>query len=259
MTPEECQRVRDAVPVAFPSIATWWLKLDDRQRQAMERRNTACLIDCDYGDVLAVLADLGRSPVDPWPYDADKERAAAIIAQRANQMRSDRKQTERTRHDIDSVDRTGKRYKRPSDLQTMWDAAEELVKLKASDGWTDEQTADWLAAKYPSDESDRRERYECAACLDTGLITCLSTIRWIDQRTIHATSAAACHCQRGVVFSNRHEADKRLPAYDEAKHVKMPVGCSGSQAARTLRTWLERHAAERRVGSFDDFNQRSEF
>ena len=260
MTPEQCQKLREAIPRSFPAIQAWWDRLkDDETRAAMTRRNTACLIDCDYDDCTAVIKDMLRSDVDPWPYDADKERSAAIIARAANDRRRERKEREHGGGEYSK----GPTYTRQPGVLSIWEQAEKLAKYRASEAWTRDGEADLIAEMMgPEDANDKRNWIGCRECRDTGIVTVLSTIRWAKSRELdarpfilHTTAAAACSCQSAKPWRERKVP---LPDYDVNQFVKIPVTCDGATAASLLDAWKRSVAASKRIGSFDDFNARNE-
>lgn len=258
MTPEECQRLRYSVPIVFPAIAAWWSRLDERTRSAMERRNVACLIDCDYADAVAVVAELAKDAIDPWPYDGDKERAAAIIAKAANERRRERKERERG---PSSIMQSGA-YARPRGVASLWEQADRLAKYRASVEWTQDGDADLIAELMgPEEIEDRRFWVSCRECFDTGSIVVLSSIRWVrpwlgigEPHIVHTTAAAACQCSAGDPWRKRKLP---LPDFDKTAHVKIPLGATSKTAAEVFTEWQRTTAASKRIGSFDAYNERA--
>lgn len=259
MTPEQCQTIRNAIPKSFPSIQMWWDRLkDDETRAAMTRRNTTCLIDCDYDDCVAVLKDFLRSDVDPWPFDSDKERSAAIIAKAANERRRERKERGRASGSF----ATGTAYTRTGATLTIWEQADKLAKYRASEGWTKEGDEDLLAEMLgPEDSSDRRNWVSCRECRDTGIVQVLSTIKWVrpwregSPFIVHTTAAAACSCAAASEYLN---SKNPLNRFDPMKQCRLPPVYSGAEAGKLFVAWREMIEKSKRVGVFDDYNARNQ-
>jgi hypothetical protein len=89
------------------------------------------------------------------------------------------------------------------------------------------------------------------------LILVLSTIRRVEDRIVHSTAVAACHCELGRVFTDRRDEAARLPLYDELEHVRLPIGCSSDEAERLLLATQDRRAKKNRVTAWDDWNNRA--
>jgi hypothetical protein len=260
MTPEQCQKLREAIPRSFPAIQTWWDRLKDTEtREAMTRRNTACLIDCDYDDCTAVIRDMLRSDVDPWPYDADKERSAAIIAKAANERRRERKERERGPQSLVPAGP----YARPRGVMSIWEQADKLAKYRASQEWTKDGDDDLIAEMMgPEELNDKKSWVSCRECRDTGTIIVLKAIRWVrpwrgegEPFLVHSTAAAACSCASGDPWRKRKLP---LPDFDKLVHIKLPPGATSKQAGALLTEWQRTTAAAKRFSGFDAYNERAE-
>ena len=108
MTDAEFATFRQRLFATFPALAEWGRNLDGVEvvtdpatgqrstvphrtirtvRNAIKQRWANVMRSVDLKDALDALDVLGAKAVDPWPYPADKERAAAIVAEAASAKR----------------------------------------------------------------------------------------------------------------------------------------------------------------------------
>jgi hypothetical protein len=250
MTDAEYDQANLKITATFPSLGSWFNRLDVDTKAAQRERRKAVLLPLEARDVLNAVTDLSRGAESPWSEYGAEEWAYNRIAAKAREFSAKRKHREEERGLLAVNHGTG------LSLRSIRELADELVTLKKSDGWTPGNTRDWLDREIPEDPNDKREWAKCTACRDTGLILVLSTIRRVEDRVVHSTAAAACHCERGRVFAERKDEAARLPLYDECEQVRLPIGCSGEDAERALLATRDRRAKKNRVKSWDDWNDR---
>jgi hypothetical protein len=250
MTDTEYDTLNLKILRTFPSLGDWFARLDPEAKEAQRDRRKRALAALEGRDVENAIADLSLLPESPWSAYGAAEWAYNTIAAKAREFAAKRKHREEERGLL-AVNHGAGLF-----LRSIRELADELVTLKKSDGWTPGNTRDWLDREIPEDPNDKREWAKCTACRDTGLILVLSTIRRVEDRVVHSTAAAACHCERGRVFAERKDEAARLPLYDECEQVRLPIGCSGEDAERALLATRDRRAKKNRVKSWDDWNDR---
>lgn len=140
-------------------------------------------------------------------------------------------------------------------MRAIRELAAELQAWKSATPRTPEQIQAWLDERIPIDESDRRERYKCLRCRDTGLVTVLSTIKRIGDLIVHSTGVAQCPCDVGMDWQRR--AANPLPMFDDVEMVRIRPGATGEEAAAALREARHRRTAKLAVPEFQAWNERA--
>jgi len=248
MTDTEYAAITEKIAYTFPALASWFLRLPMAGRQAQRERRKATLIDLEARDVNNAITDFSIAPVAPWAGFGQEEWAYGHIAKRAKEFAESRA----GRRDV-PIGRGA--YQPIQGLKSIREQAEQLVELKKQPDWTHDDTRDWLDKEIPPDTEDRRERWSCLPCHDTGLVPCLASIRMVKGEIVFTQGSKACHCQLGRTFSERRDESTRITPYDECEHVKLPFGIiSGEEAQALLLATRERRANRNRNPGFDQYN-----
>ena len=91
MTETEYTIAASRLRTLWPSLTAWFGELSAECQAGIRERWRLCLLPCEAQDVEVAILSLASQRDDPWPWDRDKERAAAIVAEKANARRWERK------------------------------------------------------------------------------------------------------------------------------------------------------------------------
>ena len=285
MTESEFNQVRATLGRVFPSLLSWFLSLDGVDddgkpkvasvvRDAMRQRWRACLESVTLGDALAAIDGLAREACDPWPYPGDKERAAAIIAKRAQEIADERAQREQAvRRAAEAAVLSRSAAKRVASAPLAFGRISERLRAKLGecrDAHPDanEEQVVRLAAAQLTEELDRTDplepdgaRYECGICRDDGRVSVLLpeyvagvAAEVIDPWLDVQTADCRCVCRRGQARADGPRAIG-WAAFNGDRHVvawrgkrQMIADAKAVMAARSAGEKQQRFAA------FDEFN-----
>jgi len=129
-----------------------------------------------------------------------------------------------------------------------------------------------LRKRFPDDGSDRRERFHCHRCCDTGLVrvwsekairACLSGT--LEERANRTTANIPCECERGRVKLDLKSRDTGRSLWKRGFDATMDCPCSDVDDPESILR-LERWCDERLnakpanyVHEFDEWNQQAAF
>ena len=94
----------------------------------------------------------------------------------------------------------------------------------------------------------------CGMCMDTGLVTVVSTLKknrhgaWV-----HSTAVASCGCGEG---DRVRRMENPPPAFDDMDHARIRPTASSAEACAAVDALLKRREEAKRVTAFDTFNER---
>ena len=229
MNAEEFNEFRAKLGRVFPSLSTWFQALDGLSeggapvkataiREAMRQRWRDCLAGTALTDALSAIDGLAREASDPWPWPADKERAAAIIAARARGIADERYRADELRQ----IAANGPGFARGASRRTestplTIGRISERLRGKIGDCRAEHPDADErqivrMAAARLVEELDRTDpiepdgaRYECCICRDDGRVSVLLpeyvagvAAEVIDPWLDVQTADCRCVCRRGM-------------------------------------------------------------
>ena len=261
MTEQEYETIGRQIVATFPELGEWFKSLpDEASREAQRARRRAALVQHDLRDVESAVIELRVLPELPWQRFGQQGNAFSMVAAKAQEFASKRREKMNTRQLVDEA----KPLSVGSYVAPFRKLAEELVGLRQQETWTRQHEDDWFAEQLGPEEIDNKRHWvSCKLCGDTGIVTCLSTIKWVkpwrgigEPRIVATTMSAACTCHRGDVYGNRKQAP--LPRYNADVFVKLRMPCSGPQAAEQLAHWKRTTAEAKRITGFDDFNRRAD-
>lgn len=232
----------------FPSVAAWFERLGEDAGGKLIQTWVQVLADTPLRGALQVNHAMAMGDLEPvGSYDSERERTAVFI-RRAAKARHDAAQP-RVKADPGPPPPIyqGPRKKRPE--KSIRDLIADVERLVKS-GRTRQQACD---EAMPIDET-AAQRYKCAVCLDSGLVTVWSvySIRvyrtdpaLLDERVNRRTMAAPCHCELGVakVWTDSATTPKAWagwtdPAaiYDPRRHCRA-VDVSDEEELEAFRVW----------------------
>lgn len=144
--------------------------------------------------------------------------------------------------------------------QTLVDLYERLV-VAVQAG----QSTDALAKEYfgGDDTDDRRERFKCLMCRDTGFVEVVNAFNSIDMKRIFdgapiTAAGAACSCDRGTKMNSRRRT--QLGVYSPLNQCRIesfPIN-RGKMLVK-LREFLTEFAKSKRHSCFDQYNNETLF
>ena len=285
MNAEEFNEFRAKLGRVFPSLSTWFQALDGLSeggapvkataiREAMRQRWRDCLAGTALTDALSAIDGLAREASDPWPWPADKERAAAIIAARARGIADERYRADELRQIAANGPgfASGASRRTESTPLTIGRISERLRgkigDCRAEHPDADERQIVRMAAARLVEELDRTDpiepdgaRYECGICRDDGRVSVLLpeyvagvAAEVIDPWLDVQTADCRCVCRRGQARADGPRAIG-WAAFNGDRHVvawrgkrQMIADAKAVMAARSAGEKQQRFAA------FDEFN-----
>jgi hypothetical protein len=97
----EYNAIRKKVSATFPSLRQWFEGLDESSQAGIRDRWRMILLPCDKIAIEDAIGELSKSLDDPWPYDRDRERAAAIIAAKAREIAFNKRERAKSTPPVD--------------------------------------------------------------------------------------------------------------------------------------------------------------
>lgn len=227
---------------AFPETAAWLNGFGEDSTPRILARWQAVFTDRRVGlaDAKAATAAMlaGRSPaIAAYEREQTPARVAAIARKIAD---------DRTRVAPAEVDE-------PQRAVGVGGLFREIVGARKA-GATPEQIEALIVARFGDHGDDRRSRYRCLRCRDTGVVTVLAIASTKQLERVAAgepcgTAAAACDCREADAWQRTAAP---LARYSDAEHVLAAGPGSRQDRATAL---LERKEAAGRVAAFDHFNE----
>jgi len=247
MTEAEYTAINARIAAMFPTLGQWFAMLPPDAKQAQRDRRRAALAGLEARDVEAAIMAIANGPECPWAGFGQEEWASAHIARRAREL-SDARAVKREAATLTKRKRVGGGEHSLLDL---------LAKLKDAQKQPDYHAGDaqaLLDAWIPTTGDDKRDTYRCLECLDTGLVTVVSTLRRYGDRWTHSTAVACCpECDAGARMANTKTPPAR---YDANEHAKIRLGATDAEACAAVDALLKRREEAKRVTAFDTFNER---
>ena len=259
MTEQEFATIVDRINGLWPSLVEWFTDLTASAKSAQRERRRLALIDLSIADVERAVAELAKMPRAPWQEYGDKpENAFATIGDKAREYARQRAPSAESERLV----KAGTRRRGGGEVQRLVSASglvEQFVRDRR-DGKLPNAKAvrEWFDRHDPmtaNEEDQKRNRYLCLPCRDSGRHEVVAQIITRDDGTrTWTTSSAACECEAGREFRERHEL-ARLPVYDETKHVRVVAFATWEDIVAEMGRVREREFAGKRIDSFDAFNQ----
>lgn len=259
MTEHEFTAVVDRINGLWPSLVDWFADLTASAKSAQRERRRLALIDLPIADVERAVTELAKMPRAPWQEYGDRpENAFATIGDRAREIARQRAPSAESERLVKS----GTRPRRGGEASRLVSASglvEQFVRDKR-DGKLPNAKAvrEWFDSHdpmTPGEEDQKRNRYRCLPCRDSGRHEVVAQIITRDDGTrAWTTSSVACECEAGREFRERHEL-ARLPVYDETKHVRVVAFATWEDIVAEMGRVREREFAGKRVTEFDIYNR----
>lgn len=270
MTKDDFNRWWKMYREAFPEVANRLANLEDGGKPTLTHWLRA-FGDVDYADAVEVVNQMvdGRlEPVDKFEIGA----TASVVRRHAREMAYNRRQPDRD--ETKPWKSTAPRAEKAQQVAQagvmgqagMKAALEEYARLKDA-GATQQECRAMLRKRFPEDRNDRRERYRCLRCMDTGyarvwhqdsMIAVLNGT--IGERTHRKTAAIPCECENGRSKVGISRGDKRKPLFERFFDPKLDVSCidpDDPDAIEELTTWCKaKKAGPTRYAEFDAYNER---
>lgn len=256
MTPAELDHLIDLANGTWPSLLEWFAGLPPATKQIQRDRRKLAVGALEASDVRRAIEELSRLPRAPWQEYGDRpENAWATIGDAARQIGGRRREaSEAERAMAHERDRGRARAMRSirEEAEALAEARRLGQVVSASD------VLAWLNRDSIDGEHDRRDAHACRQCRDTGLVTCVSTLRHNHRGQLYwTTAAAACGCGEGDRFAERREELHRLPRYDDTRHVRVVQFATPEDVLAELTATRERAAKAKRFAFLDEHNQRA--
>lgn len=259
MTEQDFTTIVDRINGLWPSLFEWFADLPSSAKSAQRERRRLALIDLPIADVERAMAELAKLPRAPWQEYGDKpENAFATIGDKAREYARQRAPSAESERLV----KAGTRPRRGGEVSRLVSASglvEQFVKDKAAGILPNAKAVrEWFDRHDPmasDEEGQKRNRYLCRACLDSGRHEVVAQIIRRDDGThTWTTTSVACECESGREFRERHEM-ARLPVYDETKHVRVVAFATWEDIVAEMGRVREREFAGKRVDSFDVYNR----
>ncbi len=255
----------------WPSLAIWLGGLDAESQDGIRERWRLVLFGVDKVYAEQAVQLLAASPDDPWPYPGDKERAAAIVAAKASEIRRAKAASVRETQQVSKP----KRGEYRSDGLWM-----RFVRRLADDGRHDAECAEHRRAKgrcrpgcpvplalaaelaaEPCGLKEDQQRFDCPICRDSGYVSCLKSreiARIATTRRVHVGAGAyslRCTCRHGCA----KQRDERFPDFDRDRDIPInqnprEIVTACVALVEQLQDAASRVDSEGRVSAFDAFN-----
>lgn len=281
MNQAEYDACKDLILATFPELreyaARHHVQGDDggRTRDAQIERRKACLTPHSAADVRQAIAEYATSAEVPWNEYGRQGQGFAMIGERARQIAKARanaasevSEVERAKAPIQRrIGQGGLQGIGESIARTLRDDVDDLLRAKA-DGHVRSaaECRAWIARHDDPQARDRRDEFACEMCRDTGLVTCLTSLRRYEQHgetwTSWTTGVAACSaksCIHGDRFADRRDDRARLPRYDETEMVRLadPTFAQLEDVLAAIAETRKKHEAKQRHGFIDDWNAKA--
>lgn len=255
----------------WPSLAIWLGGLDAESQDGIRERWRMVLFNVDKVYAEQAVQLLATSADDPWPYHGDKERAAAIVAAKASEIRRakaasvrDAQQTPKPKRGEYRSDGLWARFMRRLSEDACHD--EDCVEHRRARGrcrpgcLVPQQIAAALAAE-PCGLKEDQQRFDCQICRDSGYVSCLKArevARIAVTRAVHVGAACyslRCTCRYGTAKTR----DDRFPDFDRDRDVPVnqdprEIVTACVALVEQLQDAASRVDSEGRVSAFDAFN-----
>lgn len=249
MTEQEYTAINARIAATFPALGAWFASLPPDAKQAQRDLRKATLGGLESRDVEAAITAIAMAPERPWSGYGQEETAAAHIARKAREL-SDARAAKR---EAATLTRRGRRERMEGE-HSLLELLAKLLAAKKDSSYEPGDAQALLDAWIPVSGDDRRDTYRCLQCLDTGLVTCVSTLRRFGDRWAHSSCVACCDCQAG----ERVAATKNPPPhYDEHLHARIRATATSHEACAAVLAWRNRRSQASRVGEFDSWNERA--
>jgi hypothetical protein len=267
----EYKTIRDKLARTFPALRQWFDSLDEIGQAGLRERWGLILLPLEKIAIEDAIGELAKAVDDPWPFDRDKERAAAIVADKSRAIALDRERAKRSAV-LSTPESPTPRKVRQSHANERTDTiTANIGALIEADTRHDAECVSHRKAKgrcRPGCEVPRliaREycertehlheygaepRYKCHLCRDTGAVSIVSPEVVAEYasagRITHPqTSAVRCTCAAG-------EFRKWLARLDDRQHVRLDLYDEAGTVAKCQRL---ANGGGRREAAFDKFNE----
>lgn len=243
MNQSEYEQLRDEILSTFPELHEYGARYAKAQpgesgearahriatANAQRERRRDALIGLEVCDVRAAINEYRLAPNVPWNEYGRQGQGFAMIGDRAKQIAKERRSAnaEASEHET-AVERGRRRDPGVSNGAALISAsglvAEFVAARKRGELLDAKAVREWFDQREPLTQAEadqRRNRYVCLACLDTGRIPVVAQLgRAKDGSLWWTTTSTACECESGCEFRQRDERC-RLPVYDETRHVRV--------------------------------------
>lgn len=253
----------------WPSLAIWLGGLDAESQDGIRERWRLVLFGVDKVYAEQAVQLLATSPDDPWPYPGDKERAAAIVAAKASEIRRAKAASVREAQQVARP----KRGEYRSD--GLW---ARFLRAIAEDGRHDEDCVEHRRAKgrcrpgcrvpltiaaelsaEPCGLKEDQQRFDCSICRDSGYVSCLKAREVARIATTRRVLAGAATYALRCTCRHAKQRDERYPDFDRNRDI--PINQSPREIVTACVALVEqlqdaasRVDSEGRVSAFEAWN-----